>query len=442
MFTYILVAASPSATITPRAAAQTSDLQKVIQQALDYGASQYNISWTAAVTLVHADGSPPTVAAAAAGINDHATGSTVTAASLFPGGSANKPYTSSAVMRLHEAGTIDIDAPVHQYIDPWLYNQSCTEKSLLELWNGDTTINVVSARMLMNMRSGIADYNDAALLQWTIDNPANDFNPIDFVRNVSKKFRFLPDTGGLYSGVGYVMLGWLLASVTPAAATGWDKLDQSTLLGTALSDFHSTAIWMKDGSCSKYPGVTHQCTSFYSLSLSLPPSLSLSLNTHRNFTPSSSPDVYHPQYSSSSSSDTATAGPPRELAPPSATCAAHQQWYPGTAIVAGTLVGSKTYTVGDATGCCSSADPMKVELWTWEQNGLGGTCYFYNSYKVRLSLSLSLSPSLSLSLNTHRNFTPSSSHQRVQHIGSTLRVGARRVRPCLAILLISTMRVA
>ena len=184
-------------------------------------------------------------------------------------------------MRLHEAGTIDIDAPVHQYIDPWLYNQSCTEKSLLELWNGDTTINVVSARMLMNMRSGIADYNDAALLQWTIDNPANDFNPIDFVRNVSKKFRFLPDTGGLYSGVGYVMLGWLLASVTPAAATGWDKLDQSTLLGTALSDFHSTAIWMKDGSCSKYPGVTHQCTSFYSLSLSLsPPPLSLSLSQH------------------------------------------------------------------------------------------------------------------------------------------------------------------
>ena len=279
MFTYILVAASPSATITPRAAAQTSDLQKVIQQALDYGASQYNISWTAAVTLVHADGSPPTVAAAAAGINDHATGSTVTAASLFPGGSANKPYTSSAVMRLHEAGTIDIDAPVHQYIDPWLYNQSCTEKSLLELWNGDTTINVVSARMLMNMRSGIADYNDAALLQWTIDNPANDFNPIDFVRNVSKKFRFLPDTGGLYSGVGYVMLGWLLASVTPAAATGWDKLDQSTLLGTALSDFHSTAIWMKDGSCSKYPGVTHQCTSFYSLSLSPSLPLSLSLST-------------------------------------------------------------------------------------------------------------------------------------------------------------------
>ena len=73
-------------------------------------------------------------------------------------------------MRLHEEGLLDLDAPVHTAIDPWLAKQTPPQPPLLDIWGGDTTINTVTGRQLLQMRSGIQDYDDQALYQWTLDN--------------------------------------------------------------------------------------------------------------------------------------------------------------------------------------------------------------------------------------------------------------------------------
>ena len=95
--------------------------------------------------------------AAAAGIDSHATGQETTIASRFPSGSADKAFTAVACLRQAELGKLDLDKPVHIYIDPWHQEQGLP--TLLHMWGGDETINTVTGRQLLQMRGGVADYN-------------------------------------------------------------------------------------------------------------------------------------------------------------------------------------------------------------------------------------------------------------------------------------------
>ena len=63
-------------------------------------------------------------------------------------------------MHLVDEGKLNLDAPVMQYIDPWLAAQKPPQPSLNEIWHGNPLINVVTARQLLGMRSGIPDYDD------------------------------------------------------------------------------------------------------------------------------------------------------------------------------------------------------------------------------------------------------------------------------------------
>ena len=78
----------------------------------------------------------------------------------FPMGSVTKLYTAVAVLQLHETGVIDIDKPVHNYIDPFLKRTNGT--TLMAIY-ANATINTITARQLMAMRSGVADYDNAAV---------------------------------------------------------------------------------------------------------------------------------------------------------------------------------------------------------------------------------------------------------------------------------------
>ena len=42
--------------------------------------------------------------------------------------------------------------------------------TLQSIWGGDATINQVTVRQLLQMRSGLKDYNDAQLFEWTLNN--------------------------------------------------------------------------------------------------------------------------------------------------------------------------------------------------------------------------------------------------------------------------------
>ncbi|MEC7300906.1 MAG: hypothetical protein VXW43_19810, partial [Pseudomonadota bacterium] len=65
--------------------------------------------------------------------------------------------------------------PVHVIVDPWLQAQG--KSSLRQQWGGDSQIERVTARMLLSMRSGIADYDDEAIKDWTLAHPTQDYTP-------------------------------------------------------------------------------------------------------------------------------------------------------------------------------------------------------------------------------------------------------------------------
>ena len=76
-------------------------------------------------------------------------------------GSATKLWTAVLCLSAAQNGTLDLDEPVYTIVDSWLTNANGT--SLLQLWNGDTTINTVTTRHLLGMRAGLQDYDDQKL---------------------------------------------------------------------------------------------------------------------------------------------------------------------------------------------------------------------------------------------------------------------------------------
>ena len=236
-------------------------LSRALSAALRSVSSYYNISFVAAITLIDREQDLWT-SSGAAGMDDRVRGTAMTVDSRIPGGSATKPFTATAAMGLVEAGLLDIDQPAYEYIDPWLANQTdrTQHRTLLQLWNGNRQILQVTTRMLMGMRSGVGDYNDAAMLNYQLENPRTDITPFEYVLNSSKDIPFTPGSRGRYSSVGYVLLGMVLSAASGAST--WEALDQTSLAfrgGQFMqpSDFPGIQF-MKHGLCSGVQGVAHQ----------------------------------------------------------------------------------------------------------------------------------------------------------------------------------------
>ena len=113
--------------------ATVRDAQRLIQELVEAQAVAYNVSYSAAAML-H-DGS---VMAAAAGFDDHATGSKVTIESMYPSGSVTKTFTAVGIMRLAQQGKLDLDATAASLIDPWM--KAHGRLSLKMQWDGDDTM--------------------------------------------------------------------------------------------------------------------------------------------------------------------------------------------------------------------------------------------------------------------------------------------------------------
>lgn len=294
-----------------------------------------------------------------------------------------KMLTSIAALKLAQVGVLNLDEPVYKAVDPWLKSQG--HASLAATWHGDTTINTVTARMLLSMRSGIPDYDDGALREWTLRNPSKDFLPLDFLHNVSKQFLFAPGKGGAYSGVGYVLMGITLCAVTNC--TSWDSLQQQQLIeqGSAFR-FRSTRF-MTAGPCSRYsPPVVHQY--LYSPSV-----LAMA---HRRSTDGAQ------QFGRARSGRALPTwlfngqqqwpSPPLPLRGEAETgtpghCQNHldyQLWYPGTSLN-GSQMASRAVTSGGATACCAAGDGVHgAQYWTFVGHGESGMCYYYSQVSASM----------------------------------------------------------
>ena len=184
---------------------------------------------------------------------------------LIPGGSVAKVTTATQCLQLAEAGKLDLDKPVVDYIDPWLAQLGVAKVGQpfpkLTTWWGQSPlyVNRMTTRQLLSMRGGIGDYDDGSIAGWTFSQTTargRDFEPLDYIvwgqRN--KSFLWPPGHGGAYSGTGYVLLGFVLASVT--GATDWDGLDQTAIFDDLPA---AEAAWYKQemrfmgrGPCSQY----------------------------------------------------------------------------------------------------------------------------------------------------------------------------------------------
>ena len=376
-----------------------------LQAIADKHAALFNVSLSMAARLSSGE-----VIAGAAGLDDHAVGSKVTTASLYPSGSVTKTFTAVAAMRLVDQGKLELDKPFHAIVDPWLKAQG--NKTLVEMW-GDKTIETVTVRHLLSMRSGIRDYNDEATREWTIKHPTEDLLPSEYVASVDKRFLFKPDHGGAYTGVGYVLLGWVLCASTPGCHT-WADLDQKAMATpSGENELLRTTQFMKAGPCSKYPGVVHQYLFAPGSQLSwssedevmatdetavegevVPPARGDKSARHAaelRYSSSASHGAHGGMGSNHESKGHMAAPLPHHCTNPSKT-GQSKNWYDHVKITGPTL-GNVTIPSGGAASCCAHADTVaRAALWTFAPSGLSGagTCHFYPYVQgVKGSFSLS-----------------------------------------------------
>lgn len=360
--------ALPLALLT--AATQTPLESIVAAQAL-----AFNVSISFAAVL--ANGS---VLAAASGPDDRAKGTSVTTASLYPSGSVTKTITATACMRLADAGKLELDAPVHTIVDPWLAAQGMP--SLLKVWKGDATVERVTVAQLLQMRSGLSDYDDAATRDWQIAHPTRDILPEDFIANASKRFLFQPGDGGSYTGIGYVLLGWVLCASVDGCKS-WADLDLKALVVPPSSGLLEQTRFMRAGPCSQYPKVVHQYLFDPQSHAARAPALRI------NGSAAPPPLPSRREAALFSSRRLGAGSPPSHCKPHTAGI-----WFDRT-VLTGPSVGERNTTSGDAAACCAAADGFAGAMfWSFLPTGgssadssassagssgvsAGGTCRFF-----------------------------------------------------------------
>eukprot|EP00037_Helgoeca_nana_P017714 m.168436 g.168436 ORF g.168436 m.168436 type:complete len:501 (+) comp24113_c0_seq1:45-1547(+) len=231
-------------------------IEQEIQAILDKKAVVWNTSFSVAVRS-HAG-----LLRVAAGIEDHTKGTAMSTDTLIPMGSVTKPFTAAGILRLVEAGKLGLDEAVAPRLD-----------RALAKWNGTTLaklfpenahdVSRITVRQLLGMQSGMNDYDDVAVQEWTYAHPGRDFTPFDYLATMNKTLVCSPGECGFYSSIGYQLLGLLLA--WESGAEHWTTFDQLSVLPPSLQT-ELTALGIEFpllGPCSDHPKICHQYAAWH-----------------------------------------------------------------------------------------------------------------------------------------------------------------------------------
>ena len=147
-----------------------------MQAVLNEQASKWNCSFSYGFAAAN------DTIALVAGTQDIWAGKPMTTADMIPMGSVTKSWTTVGVMQYAEAGAINLDEKASKYVDP-----------VLNRLNGTTLTGLfgpraaeITVRHLLSMTSGIGDYDDEDLFDWTIFTAAEDFSPLDYLAVANK----------------------------------------------------------------------------------------------------------------------------------------------------------------------------------------------------------------------------------------------------------------
>jgi len=169
----------------------------------------------------------------------------------FAMGSATKMYTAAAVLRLVEQGKFGLDDKALP-----LFDKLWTRLNGTSIVNGlGSQIKDVTVRQLLQMQSGIPDFDNDASRQYQFKHPHEDLGPVEEMSFLfpSKGFVCQPGTCGKYSSSNYELLGLILAQ--QAGKESWDEYDQAA--GLNLSSIPGTGHtrFAVHGPCSEYTKV-------------------------------------------------------------------------------------------------------------------------------------------------------------------------------------------
>lgn len=181
---------------------------------------------------------------------------------IVPAGSLTKTFTAAAVMRLVDAGELDLDEAVAPLANVLLEREANT--TLEQLY--PPAISNVSFRDLLSMRAGLSDYSSSAVFKATETELTTDLDPISYLTNDTltphkEVWRCGNATAcdpPLYNSVGFLVLGLALAGA--ANVSTWEEYDQlrgAVPPGSVADGRYRGLTFFKHGPCSSYPNVTH-----------------------------------------------------------------------------------------------------------------------------------------------------------------------------------------
>jgi CubicO group peptidase (beta-lactamase class C family) len=141
---------------------------------------------------------------------------------VYAWGSGTKPTTALRILQLVEAGEISLDDSFVSHADDYVRHISGGSTDLLKLYG--PVVQNVSIRHLLQMRSGISEYDNQFVRTYQNTHRSVDLDPLWILNHSNRTFVCPPGTCGKYSSTNYVLLGLVLAS--HQQAVDWDKLDQ------------------------------------------------------------------------------------------------------------------------------------------------------------------------------------------------------------------------
>ena len=117
--------------------------------------------------------------------------------------SISKMYMAVAIIKLYEAGRINLDSPITAYLP---------EKIRKNLVDGDK----ITVNMLLNHTSGLPEYNFAPVyITRLLQNPMRIFKPEEYIENIrGKSLDFEPGSRHSYRNTNYVLLALIADQIT------------------------------------------------------------------------------------------------------------------------------------------------------------------------------------------------------------------------------------
>jgi D-alanyl-D-alanine carboxypeptidase len=117
--------------------------------------------------------------------------------------SISKTYMAVVIMKLYEAGRINLDSPITDYLP---------EKIKKYIVDGDK----VTVTMLLNHTSGLPEYNyDPVYITRLLQNPMRIFKPEEYIENIKgKPLDFQPGSRHSYRNTNYLLLALMADQIT------------------------------------------------------------------------------------------------------------------------------------------------------------------------------------------------------------------------------------